>query len=262
MMKKTLVALALAATTVSGSAMAWTANGTGGILELSGTLTPKAKEAPWEVLVGGGASHLDAPIEIGSREAEVPVRKSITVLGIRTVSKTAFQGKVGIDPMIDFNGAIDTSKFDDGLTPLTLDIKDAANAKIGVMTVPLYAAAIFGMNAGSASSAGNFSVIGSRAFKGGLPATESGTLSTYSHASAVLSTLNPDLVANYDEQRLEKKGVSEAHFSSGSAVEYKFSGAYGAGIPNVYDIKLTLDTPATSNAIVWKASLPITVSYQ
>ncbi|HEI3186174.1 TPA: hypothetical protein SI321_005057, partial [Escherichia coli] len=52
-MKKTLIALAVAASAaVSGSAMAWTANGTGGSVELGGTLNPVEKVTPWEVKVG------------------------------------------------------------------------------------------------------------------------------------------------------------------------------------------------------------------
>ncbi|ENK8257946.1 hypothetical protein AB4C84_004676, partial [Escherichia coli] len=47
-MKKTLIALAVAASAaVSGSAMAWTANGTGGSVDLGGTLTPVTKATPW-----------------------------------------------------------------------------------------------------------------------------------------------------------------------------------------------------------------------
>ncbi|EGJ4498914.1 hypothetical protein INB87_004741, partial [Escherichia coli] len=67
-MKKTLIALAVAASAaVSGSAMAWTANGTGNSVELGGTLTPVEKVSPWEVKTGDAVTGLDAPIQKGQK---------------------------------------------------------------------------------------------------------------------------------------------------------------------------------------------------
>ena len=68
-MKKTLIALAVAASAaVSGSAMAWTANGTGGSVDMGGTLIPEGKVTPWEVKVGDAVKGLDAE-GVGTRAA-------------------------------------------------------------------------------------------------------------------------------------------------------------------------------------------------
>ncbi|EJN2318881.1 hypothetical protein NPL52_004738, partial [Escherichia coli] len=77
-MKKTLIALAVAASAaVSGSAMAWTANGTGGSVDLGGTLTPVEKVTPWEVKVGDAVTGLDAQIQKGQKVVDVAVNKAI-----------------------------------------------------------------------------------------------------------------------------------------------------------------------------------------
>lgn len=42
-----------------------------------------------------------------------------------------------------------------------------------------------------------------------------------------------------------------------------YSGVYGSGIEAGKNITITLDSPAQGNdSIVWKASLPVTVSYE
>lgn len=43
---------------------------------------------------------------------------------------------------------------------------------------------------------------------------------------------------------------------------WQYSGAYASGISAQEHIKITLENPAGTDAIVWKASLPVTVSYQ
>ncbi|MWN89069.1 hypothetical protein GQN24_29560, partial [Escherichia coli] len=98
-MKKTLIALAVAASAaVSGSAMAWTANGTGGSVDLGGTLTPVNVITPWEVKVGAAVNGLDASIRKGDTGADIPVKKAISVLGIRTIKSAVFTGQQGISP--------------------------------------------------------------------------------------------------------------------------------------------------------------------
>lgn len=94
-MRRSLVALAVAAASViSGSAMAWTANGTGGSVDLSGTLIPQGLVTPWEVKTGTAVTGLDADIEKGQRIVDVAVDNAIPVLGIRTVSQAPFQGSL------------------------------------------------------------------------------------------------------------------------------------------------------------------------
>lgn len=258
-MKKTLVALALAVTTVSGSAMAWTANGTGSSLELGGTLTPKAVVTPWEVLVGMAVNNLNADIKSGTKVVDIPVTNSITVLGIRTQTNQAFNGMPGISPKIDFNGAIETTKFVGGYTPLTLDVNDNTGAKIGTLTAKLGAAAMGSVKGTDiADRYARLTVQAGSAFEGGLPAPDGAFLVRDGHA--FLNTVNPAFLANIDTQGMDIS--TTGFYSSFDTPTATFSAAYGSGIKAGEKINLTLDAPAANDAIVWKASLPVTVSYQ
>ncbi|ENF8269132.1 hypothetical protein ABRC84_003723 [Salmonella enterica] len=265
MMKKTLVALALAATTVSGSAMAWQANSTGGSLELGGTLTPQANVTPWEVLIGSAVNDINASIRAGNTSVDTVISKPITILGIRTqVSKTqTFAGSVGaaLNPVIDFGGAINTSQFQNGVTPLSLDIRNSKdNATIGRLTVPMLAGAMASYDATADGGEKTFYSVysdGQGGFMGGLSDKKAGALIDIRPR---LNAINPDFSANFNEQGA---GI---HTSAPLGINFnniaQYSGFYGAGIEAGQIMKLTLDAPATSDTIQWKASLPIVVSYQ
>lgn len=107
-MKKTLIALAVAASAaVSGSAMAWTANGSGGSVNLGGALTPVEKLTPWEVKVGAAVNGLNGSIQKGATTVEIPANQNIPVLAIR--NNAVFNGQSGIVPAINYGGAINTA---------------------------------------------------------------------------------------------------------------------------------------------------------
>lgn len=258
MMKKTLIALALAATAVSGSAMAWTSSGTGGSMEFSGTLTPVENVTPWEVLVGAAVSNLNAEIKTGSKIASIPVNTAVPVLGIRTVLSQTFQGATGISPQIDYKGAINTSAFAGGVTTLTLDVKDTSDAKIGVLTAPLSAAAVFSLSGSSQYSM--YANTAGYAFLGGLSTTTAGAAQSSDAAKALINSVSTDYMAHYLPQGTG--GTASVLTRDFANTSERYSAAYGAGIVAGATAKLTLDNPAASDAIAWKASLPITVSYQ
>ncbi|ELT9934371.1 hypothetical protein QNZ33_005192 [Escherichia coli] len=265
-MKKTLIALAVAASAaVSGSAMAWTANGTGGSVSLGGTLTPANVVTPWEVKTGDAVTGLDAQIKKGQKAVNIAVNKAIPVLGIRTQTTAAFQGQTGIAPQIDFKNAINLDAFEGGVTTLTLDVKDSTgNNKIGTLTAPFNTAAVVSivgatgvsdrytfMSANSPSGA-------SRGFSGGL-STDWGKVNKA--PQAVLNALSTEFMANFNTQGLSftDEGLASG-FSTSNA---KYSAAYGAGILANDTINIVLDNPVTSDAAIdWKASLPVTVFYQ
>ncbi len=78
-MKKTLIALAVAASAVvSGSAMAaWTANGGGGQVEIGGSLTPVTKATPWETAVGAAVTNLNGQVQKNDTKLEITVPKTL-----------------------------------------------------------------------------------------------------------------------------------------------------------------------------------------
>ncbi|WP_396016558.1 hypothetical protein [Escherichia coli] len=266
-MKKTLIALAVAASAaVSGSAMAagWEQNGTGGSVDLGGTLTPVEKEAVWEVKVGDGVNNLNASVEKGQSRVDIVAGESILALGIRTANNQAFDGQPSISPQINFNDAIDLNAFEGGVTTLTLEVKDETGInKIGMLTAPFNTGAVGsvtgpnGLNIYSYMSAKNPNGV-ARGFAGGLSADWN---KVNKAPQTVLNALSTEIMANFDAQGMSFSGNGLASdFATSGA---KYSAAYGAGILAGDTITIALDQPVTGNAeIAWKATLPVTVSYQ
>ncbi|EIJ4514691.1 hypothetical protein LJD19_001834 [Escherichia coli] len=261
-MQRTLVALAVAAASViSGSAMAWTANGTGGSVDLSGTLTPQDHVTPWEVAVGSVVDGLDGQVEKGARQVTVPVKQMISVLGIRTISKDAFNGANLITPQIDFKNAVDIDGFKAGDTTLTLDVMDKdSGSKIGKMTTTFTAAAAANWVTADGQKS-KLRVIASTTgwgFYGGVAKDASGVSPS---PGVTAKEVFPAAVANYNEQGI-------ANWSNPAQIKFDvsdstYSGYYASGIAVGKEINITLDNPASGDVpINWKATLPVTVSYQ
>ncbi|CAM8102112.1 Fimbrial protein [Escherichia coli] len=259
-MKKTLIALAVAASAaVSGSAMAWTANGNGGSVNLGGTLTPVDKITPWEVKVGAAVNGLDGSIQKGATTVEIPANKNIPVLAIR--NNAVFNGQAGIVPTINYGGAINTAKFTDNTTTLTLNVNGDAG-KIGVLTAPLYASAI--EKAAYSTPSGDRTDVKYLAasqpnggFAGGVPASLDGV--SIDGAYEVMAELFSDIWKNENPAR----GTSWTKFDNErfSDPVVKYSASYASGIRNSAKITIKLDAPA-NGSINWSAQLPVTVSYQ
>ncbi|EBN1077949.1 fimbrial protein [Salmonella enterica] len=260
-MKKTLIALAVAASAVaSGSAMAaWTPDFEGnGEVNLGGTLTPGAKSGVWEAQVGLGNQGLNGSIDKGSNSASINVSESIPVIGIRTKSNTAFVGQNGMAPEIDYKGAVALNTFEQSQTTLTLDVKNAAGEKIGTMTAPFYGVGVISWKGtdgvGNATNAYSDGV--GKLFFGGLPNNKA----KVSPQSADLAKgLISDIADKFDAQGAVISGVD---WVTGSETNSTYSGYYAGGIMKDSAIKIQLEQPAQSDAIEWKASLPITVSYK
>ncbi|EAY4065298.1 fimbrial protein [Salmonella enterica] len=262
-MKKTVIAVALASTVFSGAAMAWEASGSGGNIEIGGSIQVTPYSTPWEVMAGAPATSLDANITKGVSVVNIPVTKPIPVLGIRTAAKTPFPGGPGLAPQINFNNSVDFSQAQDevGVGALTLDvINETDSSKIGTMTAPIFAGAVMSQKGNSSDDAFRAVAAGSPgqlyAFEGGLPEWNK---SAKGNTIARLNELSPEIMANFDKQGLEYD--SKGQIANFRASYLSFSSAYGAGIHPNQNIKLTLTAPA-NDAIKWKASLPITVSYQ
>ncbi|EJT2855311.1 hypothetical protein NVU42_004273 [Salmonella enterica] len=259
-MKKTLIALAVAASAVvSGSAMAWTAGGNGGNLELGGTLTPLDKYVPWEVSVGTAVNNLDAQILKGDTGVSITHATAIPVLGIRNVAN-GFKGQPLIDPQIDYKGAVDSTQFmadKKGQVYLDATVNDDKGSKIGTLKTILRVAAQ--ANNGVDSNVMLYASSASSGFFGGLPQSAEGVFDS-PDAYSFARTLFPGIAENWSDNGTK--------FSVGNVGEFDFSSAdntyhayYASGIPQDANLSITLDQPAASDAIKWHVSLPITVSY-
>lgn len=261
-MKKTLIVLAVAASAaVSGSAMAWETNGTGGSVNIGGSLTPVENITPWEVKTGAAVTGLDADITKGQSVVNISVGQAIPVLGIRTVvdSTKTFKGGTGISPQINFHGAIDLDGFESSVTTLTLNINNDSGDKIGSMVAPLVSGAEASYSASNKNDAGKKFLIAARAgqaFFGAVPKVAE----QIGDAWTKLNGIDKEFLAHYNDQNLAKLAPGTENFIY---TGYNYSAYYGAGIQSGKVIKLTLDSPAQGDTpITWKASLPITVSYQ
>lgn len=262
-MKKTLVAIALAVTTVSGSAMAWTASGTGGNLEIGGNIQVNPYDTPWEVEVGASVMDMSASINKGNKIVAIPVTKAIPVLGIRTTATTAFTGATGLNPQIDYGNAVDLASFNAGKGQLSLPLMNAADptVEIGKMKATIVAAAgISHLQGGVAGSGSLFAANANEAFYGGLGQSESAIVDSTQAALTLAQSISPDYVAKFDWQGASSENkTSTGDFGS---TDTTFSGFYGAGLQSGTSIILELTKPAETDTVNWKASLPITVSYQ
>ena len=259
-MKKTLIALAVAASAaVSGSAMAWTANGTGGSVDMGGTLNPVDKVTPWEVKTGAAVTGLDADIVKGQSSVDISVTNAIPVLGIRTVKAEAFQGRVGINPKIDFNGAVDFSNAKDGLAKLTLNVLNNSDAKIGNLQADIFTGVGIARNdaaGGDAYSAYN----NNTSFVGGIGNSDQ-VIGSLKSLKSKANAIDPEFAANF--YQMDKPDIGKWRAPDMSNESHYFSAFYASGIEQGKVLKITLDSPAQGdNAIVWKASLPVTVSYE
>ena len=263
-MKKTLIALAVAASAaVSGSAMAWTASGTGGSVDLGGTLTPDSNvQSPWEVKVGVGADNLNGRITKGDTKAEVIVSKNVPVLNIRNINPAGFPGGTGKNNIVNINfKGLDLNGFSNNKSKITVDINDGQNRKIGRAEIPFYGMAVLGAAYSSQSQAGENKTMytndSNSAFYGGLP--KSYSLLSGPDTMSLLASFDSEATTNLS---FSKKWTSTAVNEKFSDSGMKYWAAYGSGIKAGDVIKISLDQPAASDAIAWKASLPVTVSYQ
>lgn len=266
-MKKTLIALAVAASAVvSGSALAattWNPGDFNGSFEMGGQLTPPTQTGnPWSVAVGDNVTNLDATLDAGQKEVAINVANPVAVLGIRPTENKMFTGQAGITPQISYGDAVDLNSFVGGMGTLTLPVKSGEQA-IGSLTTKIYTGGVQvwaedynGMIDGAARSA-HASAAG-KAFYGGvgktMEAIDQDSGSVISKASAFFS----DITDTYQDPTDYPGIAGEVDFAN---ARFQYSGLYASGIPAGETVRITLKS-ALSDATSWTASLPVTVSYQ
>lgn len=254
-MKKTLIALAVAASAaVSGSAMAWTAGGPGGSVDLGGTLTPVEKDIPWAVKVGTAVNGLDGTIIKGQKVVDIVLNKNVPVLGIRNVSIDGARGDQGITPQVDFGGKFDFRNTTKGIGKLSLVVNDLTGNSIGKLETLLKTTA----QAGNGDGTSNWLYASGegKAFFGGISVSSEGAniAGGYGFAESMFS----DIHDTWKDGTTLLSHPGEFAFNSEAHVYHAY---YAAGIETGNNLKISLDNPADADEIVWKATLPVTVSY-
>lgn len=262
-MKKTLIALAVTMSVVasgSSTAAGWVSGGTGGTVNIAGTLVP-AEKTPWQVWLNSSVQNLNSPITKDETSVDITLNASIPVLGIRTLTQDVFNGGPGLSPQINFGQVL--GNFSNGIATLTLDVKDkTANTKIGTLTAPFSAAAVGSWYNAANSNKGNRSLYAVKvgdAFFGGVGAA-SDQVALGQSAVKLIASLSSDFSANFNDQGAKVASYSQVELFSSSNVTY--SAYYGSGIQAGSTVKINLDSPAGSSNIEWTAALPVVVSYQ
>ena len=256
-MKKTLIALAVAASAVvSGSAMAWTANGTGGSIELGGTLTPVEKNTPWEVKTGDAVTGLDASVTQGQRIVNIALGAHIPLLGIRNNSSDGFRGQSGINPQISYGGKADIDSMNNGIANLALDVTSAGQ-KIGTLSAEMWVASQ--ANNGVDSNVMLYAPTAGNGFFGGVAKNKAGVWNG-SDAQMWAVAVFPGIAKTWSDNGVSYVGdVGVFDFSSEF---HAYHGYYASGIDMSKTITITLDQGVTGDTqIQWNASMPVTVSY-
>ncbi|BED38144.1 hypothetical protein [Escherichia coli] len=265
-MKKTLVALAVAASAVlSGSAAAgWDIGGKGGTVNFGGTLGhEETVDSPWSVYVGDGVSDLnDMQSSDSGKTFMQSVSKPVPVLGLKHAPGAyTFKGGVGLSPQINYGGAIDTSRVNKGQFALELDVKNGEGHNVGKMYSVLFASAEAvsvedGYIGPDKQHIGLYAERAGQGFFGGLP-TEAGQAK---NDQASVESLFPGMLDGFWGQGEVPKAMGSTDFADSSLL---YSAYYAAGIKSGESISVVLDNPIRSGEqLKWTASMPITVSYQ
>ncbi|ELR5845659.1 hypothetical protein AAE115_004248 [Salmonella enterica] len=260
-MKKTLIALVVAASAaVSGSAIAWTANGNGGTVDFGGTLTPEVEGNPWEVKIGSAVSGLDINIQQGVDSVTIPAKENISLLGIRTRTNEAFRPQSGIIPQIDYGDSVDLRSGEWGKVVLTLPVLNSDSQKIGTLQTSMQVGGGLSIKGSDNNADGVYSLSAEKwgyAFHGGLPLRQN-----IGGANNITKYFDGEVNRNFATQGQPEtfERFKSTVFNDGGA---SYSAFYASGIAQQEDIRITLESPVSSNApITWKASMPITVSYR
>lgn len=257
-MKKTLIALAVAASAVvSGSAMAaWTANGGGGQVEIGGSLTPVTKATPWETAIGTAVTDLNAQIQKNDTKVEVNVPKTLPILAIRSTAQ--FTGRAGIAPAINYGWIGNVWK--NSSTQASAEVRNEAGVVVGGAHFPLTVQGAMAASKVDGSIPHQklmFANKKGQAYVGGLPTS----------ANDVLDVRNiilqgwPDIA---DKFVLPSGAAWEPNFyETFTDSGWKYSSYYGSVIAKNSKINITMNAPVKADApFKWKISLPATVTYQ
>lgn len=267
-MKKALIALALTATAVSGSAMAWTPNGVGNAMEFTGTLTPKDVQNPWEVEIGPNMDALNGSLKPNEKVVDIVLGKPLPLLGIRVGDPSKkFSGAPGIAPQIDYKNAVNLDGFKAGNSTLSLKVVKASDAtvELGTLSAVFTAAAInnddlIGVS-GRGAKMSLFASTAGKGFFGGLPKTADAALPTENAAWSTLGNISRTYIANYTAVSANLSALPAPQESGFQDPLAEYSAAYGAGLKSGSTVRITLDNPAAAD-MAWKATFPVTVSYQ
>ncbi|HCP1771240.1 TPA: fimbrial protein [Escherichia coli] len=285
-MKKTLIALAVAASAVSGMAHAWTNGDFNGSIDIGGSITADDYRQKWSWAVGsdinGFSNALTDLTENGTKlTITVSGDKPILLGKTNEAFSTPVAGGVGAIPHIAFTDYEGTTveltnpegETNKGLAYLVLSMKNADGTKVGSVKVNTSYAGVAGIG-GTAGSDGKLrslyaGVNPGRIFMGGLPVNVANSELKDGSLAASRTGLFGSLSENDMLGQIQKvnanitslisqpgSNTENMRYTDGTVV----SAAYALGIANGQTIEATFDQAVTKST-QWSAPLNVAVTY-
>ncbi|ECV2306852.1 fimbrial protein [Salmonella enterica subsp. enterica serovar Javiana] len=264
-MKKTLTALALAATTVSGSAMAWTEGDFNGSIDMGGSISPEKSGWQWKL----GDSQLDG-FNLNASDATAS-GNNLVWNGIGTAFPV-LMGKtlkpygnitVGMIPVITYGGEGFSIKSSETSAPeVTLTAKGKTDgSKVGTLKFNLNMFALSTpewKDANGSTYTYQQIVDPSKSYGNGFlqNAGYYKTMTSTQVKDAIIRILGGDMIT-INGAVIESNYTDAAQFNSAITAEQQ--GAYAS---EFVDKSGTLTFPSNNVPTDWKSSLTVTVSYQ
>ncbi|MWR25313.1 fimbrial protein [Escherichia coli] len=279
-MKKTLIALAVAASAVSGMAHAWTNGDFNGSVDIGGSITADDYRQKWSWAVGSdinGFSNVLTDLTEGGTKLTITVNSDKPILLGKTneAFSTSVIGGVGAIPVISFTG-FDGAKVEpefstNGKVVMTLPVKTDQNSnKVGNLTVNATASGLlsYARPDTGAYKAALYAPTGTTIFTGGLTTDSSlamagqdsnnftalmGSLDINALYQQVIQAMGGDHDLNADWSPVLSENM---YYEDGT----KAAASYALGIANGQTIEATFDQAVTAST-QWSAPLNVAVTY-
>lgn len=280
-MKKTLIALAVAASAVSGMAHAWTNGDFNGSVDIGGSITADDYRQKWSWAVGSdinGFSNALTDLTEGGTKLTITVNGDKPILLGKTNEAFAapVDAGVGAKPQItftDYEGQIVALQYEennkDGLGYFVLPMKNTDGNKIGSLKANVSYAGAVALGKTGQGSIASLSGRDWSIFKGGLGAYGSASVLDGGVAAAERTALFGSLSQAEMLQQIQAvnagvTGLDERSGSAGENMKYTdgtvVSAAYALGIANGQTIEATFDQAVTAST-QWSAPLNVAVTY-
>ncbi|HBE4204102.1 fimbrial protein [Escherichia coli] len=275
-MKKTMIALALAASAVSGMAHAWTEGEFNGSYDINGTITADTYKDKWEWATGDGLSFENSVQDMTDGNTKLTITQSTPAAILLGHTKEAFSATsvgVGAIPLISFSGydgvPVNLQSSEEATKGyFDLPMKDAEGNNLGSVKVNVTAAAILSqsdLNTGkvniySVESTGNTNIyygglVSSVAANGSTASSLVAKFGNYNHTNLLnqITTVYPDV----------NKGQVNYWKTTTNMVEKNnnvLASSYSLGIDQGQTIEATFTNPVAKTT-QWSAPLNVAVTY-
>lgn len=282
-MKKTMIALALAASAVSGMAHAWTNGDFNGSVDIGGSITADDYRQKWSWAIGSGLDGFNnalTELTNGGKSLTITVNgdKPILLGKTNVAFATPVAGGVGAIPLITLSGADGVKKIlagtpgaGTGVGTIDLDIKNRdTDAKIGTLHATMTAMAVAGIagaqNTGPLRALYAFS--NDSIFNGGLVIESGAEMKDANTAVAFTEKMGSlsaaDILSQIQQVKQNVVSLTPETTSKLENMQYDdgnvVSAAYALGFENGQQLEATFDQAITSST-KWTAPLNISVTY-